>query len=108
MSRRTLFDIKNRDTSAMIPKDLNRAGIPYIDDCGHYADFHALRKTFITNLCRSGVSPKTAQLLARHSDINLTMNTYTMLGIFDQATAVESLPPVPGAKVEEQQIRITG
>ncbi len=55
-------------------------GIPYVDDRGHYADFHALRKTFITNLSRVGVSPTTAQLLARHSDINLTMNTYTMLG----------------------------
>jgi hypothetical protein len=51
--------------------------------------------TFITNLTRSGVAPKTAQLLARHSDINLTMNTYTMLGVLDQAGAVESLPPIP-------------
>ena len=55
----------------------------------------ALRKTFITNLSRAGVSPKTAQLLARHSDINLTMNTYTMLGVLDQAAAVEALPPIP-------------
>lgn len=40
-----------------------------------------MRKTFITNLTRTGAAPKTAQLLARHSDINLTMNTYTMLGV---------------------------
>jgi hypothetical protein len=33
--------------------------------------------------------------LARHSDINLTMNTYTMLGVMDQAAAVEALPAVP-------------
>jgi len=52
-----------------------------VDDRGRYADFHALRKAFITNLSRAGASPKTAQLLARHSDINLTMNTYTMLGV---------------------------
>lgn len=48
-------------------------GIPYVDDRGHHADFHALRKTFITNLSRAGVFPKTDQLTARHSDINLTM-----------------------------------
>ena len=50
---------------------------------------------FITNLSRVSVSPKMAQMLARHSDINLTMNTYTMLGVLDQAAAVEALPPIP-------------
>jgi integrase len=69
--------------------------LKYQNDQGHYADFHSLRKTFITNLSRAGVSPKTAQLLARHSDINLTMNTYTMLGVLDQAAVVEALPPIP-------------
>jgi hypothetical protein len=64
-------------------------------------DSHAPRKTFITNLTRSGVAPKTAQLLARHSDINLTMNTYTMLGVHDQATAIEALPPIPGNAMTE-------
>jgi integrase len=69
--------------------------LKYQNDQSQYADFHALRKTFITNLSPAGVSPKTAQLLARHSDINLTMNTYTMLGVLDQAAAVEALPPIP-------------
>ncbi len=50
---------------------------------------------FITNLARAGVSPKTAQILARHSDINLTMNTYTMLEVYDQSVAVAALPPLP-------------
>ena len=90
-----LFEVTDKRTSEMMQKDLKRAGIPYVDDRGHYADFHSLRKTFITNLSRAGVSPKTAQLLARHSDINLTMNTYTMLGVCDQAMAVESLPAIP-------------
>ncbi len=82
----------------MMQKDLERVGIPYIDERGHYADFHALRKTFITNLARAGVSPKNAQILARHSDINLTMNVYTMLGIVDQVSAVEALPPIPNTE----------
>ena len=61
-------------------------------------DFHSLRNTFISNLARGGVSPKAAQLLARHSDINLTMNTYTSLEFGDQASAVEALPDVPEEK----------
>jgi len=103
-----LFDVAEKHTAEMLRKDLARAGIPYVDDCGHYADFHALRKTFITNLSRVGVSPKMAQLLARHSDINLTMNTYTMLGVHDQASAVEALPPIPQVAGSREPLRATG
>jgi integrase len=77
-----------------------------VNDQGHVVDFHALRMTFITNLTRSGAAPKTAQLLARHSDINLTMNTYTMLGVMDQAAAVEALPAIP--TVLPVHLRATG
>ena len=42
----------------------------YKDLDGKYADFHALLHTFITNLCKANVSPKTAQALARHCDIS--------------------------------------
>jgi len=87
--------ITDKHAADMIRRDLERACVPYVDDAGRYADFHSLRKTFITNLARAGVSPKTAQLLARHSDINLTMNTYTMLGVLDQAAGVEALPAIP-------------
>ncbi len=69
--------------------------LSFVDASGRYADFHALRKTFITNLSKSGVSPKMAQSLARHSDINLTMNVYTDVVLEDQAIAVELLPSLP-------------
>jgi hypothetical protein len=84
--------------------------LKYIDDNGHYADFHALRSTFITNLSRADVSPKVAQTLARHSTINLTMNTYTTLSVMDQAAAVESLPPLPEKKSEPatETLKATG
>jgi len=53
-----------------------------------------------------------AQLLARHSDINLTMNTYTTLDVLDQAVAVEALPPVPTGEPKplqtEPPLRATG
>jgi hypothetical protein len=76
--------------------------LKYVDEHGQFADFHTLRKTFITNLSLAGVQPKAAQTLARYSDINLTMNTYTMLQVLDQAAAVESLPPVPNAVEQDR------
>ena len=52
-------------------------GIPLTDERGHRVDFHALRTTYITRLQRAGVSPREAMELARHSDMRLTMKTYT-------------------------------
>jgi integrase len=78
----------------MLKRDLKAAEIPYKDEKGRFADFHALRYTFITNLVKSGVTPKLAQMLARHSTIDLTMNVYTSLTVYDQASALESLPPI--------------
>jgi hypothetical protein len=69
--------------------------LSYEDDDGAFADFHSNRHTFITNLERAGVSPRTAQSLARHSDIRLTMGVYTHIGLHDQTSAVESLPAPP-------------
>ena len=46
-----------------------------------------------------GVSPKTGQILARHSDINLIMNTDTMQGVLDRLVAVEPLPSMPESKL---------
>ena len=92
---RPILDIRDKRTADMIRFDLKRAGVPYRDERGRVADFHSLRMTFITNLTLAGVSPQAAQRLARHSDINLTMNTYTQLGVDFQAGAVESLPPIP-------------
>lgn len=44
------------------------------------------------------MSPKLAQALALHSDINLTMNTYTSVELDEQATAMEHLPSIgPGS-----------
>ena len=60
-----------------------------------FADFHANRHTFITNLERAGVSPRVAQTLARHSDIRLTMGIYTHIGLQDQTAAITSLPAPP-------------
>ena len=61
---------------------------------GRTVDVHCLRHTFATLLARNGVSPSIAQKLMRHSDIRLTMNTYTHLDLADTAGAVASLPAI--------------
>ena len=58
--------------------DLKAAKIPEAMAEGAI-DFHSLRVTYITNLARAGVHPKVAQILARHSTIDLTMKVYTKL-----------------------------
>ena len=81
----------NRHGAKMIRHDLAVAGVEYRDSLGRVADFHALRHTFITNLVRAGVHPHNAQRLARHSTIDLTLNTYTHLEISDLANEVSKL-----------------
>ncbi len=72
--------------------DLAAAGISKRDAQERTVDVHSLRHTFATLLARNGVSPSVAQKLMRHSDIRLTMNTYTHLDLADTANAVAILP----------------
>jgi len=60
----------------------------YKDSARRFADFRAKRHTFITNLCKAEVSPKTAQALARHSDIRLAMDLYSHVDLGDQSAAI--------------------
>lgn len=78
-----------RKAAEMLRSDLLAAGVPY-EVGGRVLDYHGLRVTFITSLARAGVHPKTAQILARHGDINLTMKFYTHLSL-EEVAAV--LPP---------------
>ena len=78
--------------SRMFRKDLEAVGIASADTGNGKLDFHSLRHTFGTMLAASGVHPKTAQDLMRHSDINLTMSRYTHTLRGQESEAVESLP----------------
>ena len=73
-----------------IRKDEQDAGVAYKTADG-FADFHSLRHLFITSLFRVGVHPRTAQVLARHSTIVLTMAIYTKPG----NEAVEAVGRLP-------------
>ena len=74
---------------------LDKAGISYVDDRGRRADFHALRHSYGSLLAKSGVAPRVAMALMRHTDMRLTMNVDTDPRIFDLAGAVEKLPTFP-------------
>ncbi len=62
------------------------------DATGRIIDFHALRTTFVTWLGLTGAHPRTAQALARHSAMELTMRVYTDVRLLDQRAAVGRLP----------------
>ena len=44
---------------------------------------HVCRHTFCSNMARSGMNPKTLQYIMGHSDIGVTLNTYTHLSFED-------------------------
>ncbi len=72
--------------------DLKAAGIPYIDGEGRRADFHSLRYTLATNLAKAGIAPRVAMEIMRHSDMRLTMKTYTDTELLPLTDAVLKLP----------------
>jgi len=80
----------------------------YIDGAGRYADFHSLRHTTGSLLAASGVHPKIAQSLMRHSDINLTMPRYTHTLTGQEAKAIESLPDLSLPDIQTQGAKATG
>ena len=84
--------------------------LAYRDEAGRVFDFHSLRHQYISNLAAAGVHPKTAQTLARHSTITLTMDLYTHLGLCDLTSSVNALPAV-FSKAEEREacnLKLTG
>ena len=52
---------------------------------------HVCRHTYCTNKAKSGMNPKTLQYLMGHSDISITMNTYTHLGLQDAWEELERM-----------------
>jgi integrase len=80
--------------------------LQYRDDAGRVLDFHSLRHTTGSLLASSGVHPKTAQSLMRHSTIALTMDRYTHTLRGADRQAVNALPSF--ATVKRSALRATG
>jgi integrase len=81
-------------TARLLRIDLAAAGIPYVlrlpeGDC--YADFHALRHTFIARLDRAGLTLKQAMQLARHSTPVLTARVYGRASLAELGASVNRL-----------------
>jgi hypothetical protein len=89
----------------MLQADLVAADIPYAvegPDGPLFADFHALRHSYVALLDRAGLTLKTVMQLARHSDPRLTMARYGRAQLRDLGSAVESLTPLlPGGVKRE-------
>jgi integrase len=99
---------------AVLRRDLAAAGIPYTvpgpDGKPLFADFHALRHSFIALLDRAGATLKEAMQLARHTDPRLTMAVYGRAQLHDLAGAVDRLPGLitTAAKPIPQALAATG
>jgi integrase len=79
----------------ILKRDLAWAGIAYRDGRGRTLDVHALRHTTATYLSRAKVAPRVAQRFLRHSDIKLTMQSYTDPRLLDETEALSALPDLP-------------
>lgn len=61
---------------------------------------HVCRHTYCSNQARAGMNPKTLQYLMGHSDIGVTMNTYTHLGLDDAKDEMIRLEELEQARKE--------
>lgn len=52
---------------------------------------HVCRHTYCSNMAKSGMNPKTLQYLMGHSDISVTLNTYTHLKFEDARAEVKRI-----------------
>lgn len=52
---------------------------------------HVCRHTYCSNMAKSGMNPKVLQYLMGHSDIGVTLNTYTHLKLDDAREEMENL-----------------
>ena len=98
------FNMPSKDRMIEVFKaDLSDAKIPYVDETGRYADFHALRHTCGSWLAASGAHPKVIQRVMRHSTITPTMDRYTHLFKGDEAQAVAKLPSLSAPGQDRSQ-----
>lgn len=72
--------------------DLERAGIPLVDEQGRRVVFHSLRATFATQLALSDVPDIVTQQLMDHQDIHTTKKYYAMVGVTDAHRFMARMP----------------
>ena len=65
---------------------------------------HVCRHTYCSNMAKAGMNPKTLQYLMGHSDIGVTMNVYTHLGLEDAEAELHRMQEVESARREQAMI----
>lgn len=66
---------------------------------------HVCRHTYCSNMAKSGMNPKTLQYLMGHSDIGVTLNTYTHLGLEDAAEELKRVEELADARKELEKVK---
>ena len=69
---------------------------------------HVCRHTYCSNQAKAGMNPKTLQYLVGHSDIGVTMNVYTHLGMEDAAAEMARMEEVESARREQEKLNGAG
>ena len=65
---------------------------------------HVCRHTYCSNQAKAGMNPKTLQYLMGHSDIGVTLNTYTHLGLEDAAEELHRMEEAENARREQEKL----
>lgn len=66
---------------------------------------HVCRHTYCSNQAKTGMSPKTLQYLMGHSDIGVTLNVYTHLGLEDAADELRRMEELESARNEMEKTK---
>ena len=61
---------------------------------------HVCRHTYCSNQAKAGMNPKTLQYLMGHSDIAVTLNVYTHVGLEDAENELRKMQILEGARKE--------
>lgn len=61
---------------------------------------HVCRHTYCSNMAKSGMNPKTLQYLMGHSDIAVTLNVYTHVGLEDAEKGLRKMQGLENARKE--------
>ena len=94
----TVHDLDMENRTINIDHLLQKTGtLVYIDTT------HVCRHTYCSNMAKSGMNPKVLQYLMGHSDISVTLNTYTHLKLDDAKEEMEKLAQKQAEADEEIQ-----
>ena len=61
---------------------------------------HICRHTYCSNQAKAGMNPKTLQYLMGHSDIGVTLNVYTHVGLEDAEKELQKMQGLENARKE--------